>query len=125
MAQSNFFPERPDLTPQIYAYTEPQYEGQLKIGYTARDVQKRVAAQYSTKRPGEELPYKIVEYDEEKNTVFLERAIVAERLRLAIGLPVRNVEDHEPISKGIEDAVKEERFYEPPLVNIIDFACNR
>ena len=59
-----------------------------------------------------------------RESIFLERAIVAERIRLAIGLPVRSADEHEPISKGIEGAIKTERFYEPPLVNVIDFACN-
>ncbi len=63
MAQTDFFPRRPDLTPQIYAYSDPQYEGQLKVGYTTHDVQKRVAAQYPTKRPGDSLPYRIVFQD--------------------------------------------------------------
>ena len=63
MAQSNFFPSRPNLMPQIYAYSDPQYEGMLKVGYTTRDVQKRVAEQYSTKRPDGKLPYKIVYQD--------------------------------------------------------------
>ncbi len=63
MAQSNFFPGRPDLTPQIYAYSDPRYEGQLKVGYTTHDVQKRVAEQYPVKLPGGQLPYKIVYQD--------------------------------------------------------------
>ena len=63
MAQSNFFPGRPDLTPQIYAYSDPRYEGMLKVGYTTRDVQKRVADQYPVKLPGDQLPYKIVYQD--------------------------------------------------------------
>ena len=56
-----FFPEKPDIEPKIYAYTDsnPQYAGLLKIGYTTIDVAKRVAQQYPTLRPGE-LPYKIV-----------------------------------------------------------------
>ena len=56
-----FFPQRPDATPAIYAYkdTNPQYKGLLKVGFTNIDVQKRVAEQYPTKRPGK-LPYKIV-----------------------------------------------------------------
>ncbi|PIN77981.1 restriction endonuclease [Candidatus Woesearchaeota archaeon CG10_big_fil_rev_8_21_14_0_10_33_12] len=54
-----FFPPKPDLNPQIYAYTDEAYEGLLKIGYTTVDVRKRVAEQYPTKRPGN-LPYKIV-----------------------------------------------------------------
>ena len=63
MAQTNFFPSRPDLTPQIYAYSDPRYEGMLKVGYTTRDVQKRVADQYPVKLPSDKRPYKIVYQD--------------------------------------------------------------
>ena len=61
MAQKNFFPLRPAFNPMIYAYedTNPQYQGLLKVGYTSVDVQKRVAQQYPTLRPGA-LPYRIV-----------------------------------------------------------------
>jgi hypothetical protein len=55
----NFFPPRPPDAPKIYAYTDSQYPGLLKIGYTTRDVKDRVAQQYPTRRPGA-LPYKIV-----------------------------------------------------------------
>ncbi|MEK7310197.1 MAG: GIY-YIG nuclease family protein [Planctomycetota bacterium] len=56
-----FFPQRPDSKPTIYAYedTNPQYQGLLKVGYTNVDAQGRVAQQYPTLRPGK-LPYKIV-----------------------------------------------------------------
>ena len=56
-----FFPQRPDEIPSIYAYvdTNPQYNGLLKIGFTTKSVQGRVAQQYPTIRPGA-LPYKIV-----------------------------------------------------------------
>lgn len=45
----------------IYAYEEhnPNYKGLLKVGYTTRDVERRVAQQYPTKRPGG-VPYRIV-----------------------------------------------------------------
>ncbi len=57
----DFFPQRPDSRPTIYAYkdTHPQYKGLLKVGYTAVDVKSWVAQQYPTVRPGK-LPYKIV-----------------------------------------------------------------
>jgi hypothetical protein len=57
----DFFPQRPDINPKIYAYedTNPQYAGLLKVGYTTIDVQTRVKQQYPTLRPGD-LPYKIV-----------------------------------------------------------------
>ena len=58
---NHFFPPRPETTPIIYAYedTNPQYTGLLKIGYTTRQAQTRVAAQYPTLRPGK-TPYRIV-----------------------------------------------------------------
>jgi len=58
---TDFFPPRPKVEPKIYAYedTNPQYIGLLKIGYTTKSVQERVAEQYPTLRPGP-LPYRIV-----------------------------------------------------------------
>jgi len=57
----DFFPPRPEATPTIYAYedTNPQYKGLLKVGYTVREAQTRVAQQYPTRRPGA-APYRIV-----------------------------------------------------------------
>ena len=59
---TEFFPQRPKAHPMIYAYedTNPQYKGLLKVGYTAIDVDKRVAQQYPTKRPDGSVPYRIV-----------------------------------------------------------------
>lgn len=58
---NNFFPRRPKVEPKIYAYedTNPQYAGLLKIGYTTKSVQERVAQQYPTLKPGKP-PYRIV-----------------------------------------------------------------
>ena len=74
----------------------------------------------------EELPYKIIpgEVAKYRDSVFIERAIVGERLRLAMGLPLRNVNEPQPVAKGIEECAIPEKFYEPPLINVISFACN-
>lgn len=74
----------------------------------------------------DELPYKILpgEVASYRESIFLERAIVGERLRLAIGLPLRPVDEHAPISKGIEGSAISQKYYDPPLINIIKFACN-
>ena len=58
---NEFFPRRPGVQPKIYAYEDshPQYAGLLKVGYTTKRVQERVAEQYPTLRPGP-LPYRIV-----------------------------------------------------------------
>ena len=59
---SNYLNQRPESHPMIYAYSDshPQYKGLLKVGYTEKDVERRVAQQYPTKRPDGLLPYQIV-----------------------------------------------------------------
>lgn len=75
----------------------------------------------------EELPYTIIpgEIAKYRESIFLERAIVGERLRLAIGLPLRPLAEHKSLSDGIVESAVGERYYEPPLINIIKFACNK
>ena len=62
MPQMDFFPQRPEVHPMIYAYRDlnPDYDGLLKVGYTEKDVDRRVAQQYPTKRPDGKVPYEIV-----------------------------------------------------------------
>ena len=62
MPQMDFFPQRPAVHPMIYAYRDmnPDYDGLLKVGYTEKDVDRRVAQQYPTKRPDGKVPYEIV-----------------------------------------------------------------
>ena len=74
----------------------------------------------------EDVPYKIIpgEIASYRDSVFLERAIVGERLRLTMGLPLRKADEHAPISDRLEEAMKQEKYYEPPLINIIKFACH-
>ena len=74
----------------------------------------------------EEIPYKIIpgEISVYRESVFLERAIVRERMRLAMGLDVRSASDQAPVTHGAEECVKPEKYYEPPLINIIKFACH-
>lgn len=74
----------------------------------------------------EELPFKILpgERATYRDSIFLERAIIGERLRLGIGLPLRKLDDHAPLSQGIEESAIAEKYYDDPLINIIKFACN-
>ena len=74
----------------------------------------------------EELPYKIApgEVSNDRESIFLERAIIGERIRLAMGLPVRSVTEHSRLSDGVNESAIAEKYYDPPLVNIISYACN-
>lgn len=58
----DFFPQRPDIHPMIYAYRDlySEHAGLLKVGFTQRDVEKRVAQQFPVIQPGEGKPYEIV-----------------------------------------------------------------
>ncbi|MDD3218294.1 MAG: 4Fe-4S dicluster domain-containing protein [Lachnospiraceae bacterium] len=73
-----------------------------------------------------DLPYKIIpgEVASYRDSIFLERAIVGERLRLTIGLPLRDMTEHASLSTGIEESAIAEKYYDPPLINIIKFACH-
>ena len=74
----------------------------------------------------EDLPYKIVPGDQplHRESVFLERAIAGERVRLAMGLSIRPIQTRHLMTEGMDAAVCAEQYYEPPLVNIIPYACH-
>ncbi|MBR6500290.1 MAG: 4Fe-4S dicluster domain-containing protein [Firmicutes bacterium] len=74
----------------------------------------------------EEIPYKIIpgEVATYRDSVFRERAVIGERIRLAIGLPLYPADQPTYISKGVEESAIAEKVYEHPLINVIPFACN-
>ena len=74
----------------------------------------------------EDLPYVIVPGDQplHRESVFLERAIAGERVRLAMGLPVRSVQTRSLLTEGMDKAAIAQQYYEPPLINIIPYACH-
>ncbi len=74
----------------------------------------------------DELPYKIVPGDRplHRESVFLERAIAGERVRLAMGLSLRPSDGRHLVTEGMDLAAVAEQYYEPPLINIISYACH-
>mgnify|MGYP003294515169 CR=1 FL=1 len=74
----------------------------------------------------EDLPYKIVPGDQplHRESVFLERAIASERVRLAMGLNIRPIQTRHLMTEGMDAAAVAEQYYEPPLINIIPYACH-
>lgn len=88
-----------------------------RMAYEGGDYAKRL----------EELPFKIIpgEIGSYRDSLFLERAVVGERLRLAMGLPLRKFSEFSLLSDGVEKALDPDIYYEKPLINVIKFACNR
>ena len=74
----------------------------------------------------DELPYIIVPGDQplHRESVFLERAIASERVRLAMGLNIRPVQTRHLMTEGMDQAAIAEQYYQPPLINIIPYACH-
>ena len=86
----------------------------------------RLAFEGSDPRQADHIPFKMIQGDvaKHRNDVFLERAIVEERVRLAMSLNMRYAGDATPISEDIQWAEKFQEHYQNPLVNIIPYACN-
>ena len=74
----------------------------------------------------EDLPFKIVPGDQplHRESIFLERAIAGERVRLAMGLSIRPIQTRSLMTEGMDHAAIADQYYEPPLVNIIPYACH-
>ena len=74
----------------------------------------------------DELPYIIVPGDQplHRESVFLERAIASERVRLAMGLNIRPIQTRHLMTEGMDEAAVAEQYYTPPLINIIPYACH-
>jgi len=72
------------------------------------------------------IPYTIVPGDvaQSRQDVFLERAVVSARVRLALGMNLDQGAMRAPLSAQIDAAATDQKFFEEPLVNIIPFACN-
>ena len=74
----------------------------------------------------DELPYIIVPGDRplHRESVFLERAMASERVRSAMGLNLRPIQTRHLMTEGMDQAAVAEQYYEPPLINIIPYACH-
>ena len=74
----------------------------------------------------EDLPFKIVPGDQplHRESIFLERAIAGERVRLAMGLSIRPIQTRSLMTEGMDAAAIAEQYYEPPLINISPYACH-
>lgn len=106
------------------------------IDTPVRQIRRRVFKEVATlayqstnlKDDMEALPYQIVDYDESIywESVYRDRAIIRERIRLAMGMSLRPENRHRPghLTEGMEESNIDEKYYEPPLMQVIPSACN-
>lgn len=74
----------------------------------------------------EAIPYKLVNGDEPsyRESIYRERAVISERVRLAMGMSLRPEDKPVHITDGIEESNIDSKYYEPPLMQVIPSACD-
>ena len=74
----------------------------------------------------EAIPYKVTPGDTPQycDNIYRERAITSERVRLAMGMSLRPEDIPVHVTQGLEESAIDEKYYEPPLMQVIPSACN-
>lgn len=74
----------------------------------------------------EAIPYKITPGDAPlyRESIYRERAICSERVRLAMGLSLRPDDEPVHVTSGLDESNVAEKYYEPPLMQVIPSACD-
>ncbi len=74
----------------------------------------------------EAIPYKITPGDTPlyRESIYRERAICSERVRLALGLSLRPDDEPVHVTSGLDASNVAEKYYEPPLMQVIPSACD-
>ena len=75
----------------------------------------------------EEIPFKITpdEVPKYRESIYRERQIASERVRLAMGLSLRPANKPVHITAGVDRSNIAEKYYEPPLMQVIPSACDK
>ena len=72
----------------------------------------------------EAIPYNIVEEKAKyRESIYRERAVASERVRLAMGLSLRPENKAVHLTDGLAASNINEKYYEPPLMQVIPSAC--
>ena len=95
---------------------EQVFEEVARAAYSTGDVSHEL----------EEIPYKITPSDVPlyRESIWRERAIASERVRLAMGLSLRPLDRPVHITEGFAESNISEKYYEPPLMQVIPSACD-
>ncbi len=75
----------------------------------------------------DKIPYKIINTEEPtyRSSIFKERAIVAARVRMALGMDYEDNQEHKLLSTDIEKFLEIDNQLKGQLVNVIRFACEK
>ena len=107
----------------------------MKSQSVVTDLRRKVFAEgakvaYESDNPAgdlEEIPFKITpdEIPKYRESIYRERQIASERVRLAMGLSLRPANKPVHITAGVDKSTIAEKYYEPPLMQVIPSACDK
>ncbi len=88
-----------------------------KVAYESDDLANDIEA----------IPYLITptEVPRYRESIYRERQIAAERVRLAMGLSLRPSNKPVHVTSGLDESNISDKYYEPPLMQVIPSACDR
>lgn len=75
----------------------------------------------------EMIPYNVIQKDVPtyRDSVFAERAIIRERVRLGFGLNIQEFGKHSPVLFDVKEAFTGDKIIQKPIVNVIKIGCER
>lgn len=88
-----------------------------KVAYESTDIANDIEAIPYTITPDEEPKY--------RESIYRERQIAAERVRLAMGLSLRPADKPVHVTSGVSQSNISDKYYEPPLMQVIPSACDK
>lgn len=104
------------ITTPVTQYRHKVFTEVAKVAFKSENVNNDIEA----------IPYKLVtgEKARYRESIYRERAIVSERVRLAMGMSLRPEDKPVHITDGIEESNIDIKYYEPPLMQVIPSACD-
>lgn len=107
----------------------------MKSQSVVTDLRKKIFAEVTTVAYDSEdiandieaIPYKITPDEEPKyrESIYRERQIASERVRLAMGLSLRPANKPVHVTSGVKASNISDKYYEPPLMQVIPSACDK
>lgn len=75
----------------------------------------------------EMIPFNVIQRDVPtfRDSVFAERAIIRERVRLGFGLDLQEFGKHSPVLFDVKAALTDKKILQKPIVNVIKIGCER
>ncbi|RDU24263.1 4Fe-4S dicluster domain-containing protein [Anaerosacchariphilus polymeriproducens] len=104
------------LETQVSRLRRKVFEEVARVAFDSENIHSDIQA----------IPFKIIQNEIPKfrESIYHEREIISERVRLTMGMSLRPEDKPVHLTSGLEESNIAEKYYEPPLIQVIPSACN-